>query len=225
MPATNEQQAYERLRAAILSLELAPGAPLSERGLEALAGASRTPVRAALMRLAGDGLAERLPRGWRVTPIDAEEVRAVMEFRETVERGAVALAIERASDEEIAALRAFTADHGNGDDGPTGLRDGTDFHTAVATLSRNPFFAEAVRDALTRLSRTRWLEVRTTESRAQLRGEHAAIVDAIAARDVDLARALVGRHCAGTRDRTLALLTGADARRRLRASGIEVVAG
>src|ERR1700712_1569252 len=47
---------YGRIRAAILSLELAPGQRLSERGLEPAFGASRTPIPAALMRLEPEGL-------------------------------------------------------------------------------------------------------------------------------------------------------------------------
>jgi hypothetical protein len=44
--------AFSRMpSAAVLSLELMPGERLSERGLEPLTGASRTPVRAALTRL------------------------------------------------------------------------------------------------------------------------------------------------------------------------------
>ena len=41
----------EKLRDAILRLELAPGAALTERGLEPLLDASRTTVRGALLKL------------------------------------------------------------------------------------------------------------------------------------------------------------------------------
>src|SRR5271170_4028810 len=75
----NEDNAYERLRRAILSLDLVPGERLSERGLESVLGTSRTPIRVALMRLENDGLTQRSGRGWQVAPIDVAEVRAVME--------------------------------------------------------------------------------------------------------------------------------------------------
>ena len=51
---TQTTQLYERLRGAILTLDLAPGQPLTERGLEQRFAASRTPVRAALTRLVTD---------------------------------------------------------------------------------------------------------------------------------------------------------------------------
>ena len=206
MSPTNDTGTYESLRNAVLSLELVPGERLSERGLEGLLGASRTPIRAALMRLENEGLAQRVGRGWQVTPIDLAEIRAVMEYREAVETAAVALAVDRAQAPEVAALRVLAEASQGQDDQETGLRDGGDFHVALARLSRNPFLAEAMSNALTRLSRTRWLEVRTSESRAQARKEHLGIIGAVAARDTPRAQELVIAHSRGTRDRLLAYL-------------------
>lgn len=221
MSAVSEGSAYAGLRAAILSLDLVPGEKLSERGLESLLGASRTPIRAALMRLENEGLTQRSGRGWQVTPIDLAEVRAVMEYREAVETAAVSLAVERAGDEELAALRTLIDSHAGNDDEETGLRDGGDFHVALARLSRNKFLADAMSGALTRLSRTRWLEVRTSESRAQARTEHLEIIAAVRARDSERAELLVASHSRGTRDRLLGYLS--EERRRLRGRGFSII--
>ena len=211
---------YETLRAAILGFDLVPGEGLSERGLEERLGVSRTPVRAALVRLENEGLTGRVGRGWRVTPIDLTEVRAVVEHREAVETAAVALAAERATDAELLAVRALVEDSATGD-GPSGLRDGADFHVALARLSRNPFLADAVAATLVRLARTRWLEVRSAPSRATARAEHLAIVDAVLARDAAAAVDLVTAHSRGTADRLLEHL--AQERRRLRGRGFAIV--
>lgn len=221
MSPAAEGNAYEGLRAAILSFDLVPGEKLSERGLESMLGASRTPIRAALMRLENEGLARRDGRGWQVTPIDLAEIRAVMEYREAVEAAAVTLAVERASDEELAALRVLAQALPDHDDEERGLRDGGDFHVALARLSRNQFLADGMSGALTRLSRTRWLEVRTPQSRAQARAEHLAIIAAVKARDAEKAAALVVAHSRGTRDRLLAYLT--EERRRLRGRGFSII--
>jgi DNA-binding GntR family transcriptional regulator len=218
---TNEDTAYDRLRAEILSLELVPGERLSERGLESVLGASRTPIRAALMRLENEGLTQRAGRGWQVTPIDLTEVRAVMEYREAIESAVVAVAIERADEEEFDALLEIAEAHRDRDDEETGLRDGGNFHVALARLSRNRFLVDGMAGALTRLSRTRWLEVRSAEARAQARDEHVAIVTALKAGDPDEAVARVVAHNRGTRDRLLATLT--DERRRLRGRGFSIV--
>jgi DNA-binding GntR family transcriptional regulator len=263
MNAGGSAGAYEALRSAILTLELLPGEGLSERGLEERLSASRTPIRAALMRLENEGLTQRAGRGWQVTPIDLAEVRAVMEFREVVEAAVVGLAVQRAADDELAALRLLAEGPGGGDvggsadgsagggadadegadrgepgsgepgsgepgrgelgsdAGEAGLRRGGDFHLALARLSGNPFLADAVGDSLTRLSRTRWLEVRTPESRAQARAEHLEIVAAVRARDAERASALVVAHSRGTRDRLLDHL--AEERRRLRGRGFAII--
>jgi DNA-binding GntR family transcriptional regulator len=217
----SEDSVYDGFRAAILALEFMPGERLSERGLEAVLGASRTPIRAALMRLENEGLIGRAGRGWQVTPIDLAEVREVMEYREAVETAAVRLAVERAGDEELAALRLLAEARRHSDDEETGLRDGSDFHVALARLSRNQFLADGMAGALTRLSRTRWLEVRTPESRAQARDEHLAMVDAVQARDAGLAVELAVAHSRGTRDRLLGYLS--EERRRLRGHGFSII--
>lgn len=221
MGQTNEDSAYIRLRAEILSLELVPGERLSERGLETVLGASRTPIRAALMRLENEGLTQRAGRGWQVTPIDLTEVRAVMEYREAIESSAVVLAVERAEDEELDALLEIAEAHRDRDDEETGLRDGNNFHVALARLSRNRFLVDGMAGAMTRLSRTRRLEVRSADARAQARDEHVAIVTALTARDPDDAVARVVAHNRGTRDRLLTCLT--DERRRLRGRGFSIV--
>ncbi|TQM27580.1 GntR family transcriptional regulator [Microbacterium kyungheense] len=221
MSAANDSGLADRLRTAVLSLELMPGERLSERGLESLLGASRTPIRAALMRLENEGLTQREGRGWQVTPIDLTEIRAVMEYREAVEAAIVEHAVERADDTELAALTALAHAHHDHDDEEVGLRDGSDFHLGLARLSRNPFLVDAMAGALTRLSRTRWLEVRTPEARAQARAEHLQIAAAVAGRDVTEARRLVAAHSRGTRDRLLASLEAE--RRRLRGRGVSII--
>jgi DNA-binding GntR family transcriptional regulator len=217
----SEENAYDRLRQAVLVLDLVPGERLSERGLESLLGTSRTPIRAALMRLENEGLTQRAGRGWQVAPIDVAEVRAVMEYREAIEAAAAALAVERADDEELAALRVLAEANRDQDDEETGLRDGGDFHVALARLSRNQFFGDGMAGALTRLSRARWLLVRTPQSRAQARDEHLGIVAAVAGRDAAAAAALSVAHNRGTRDRLLDFLT--EERRRLRGRGFAII--
>ncbi|GAA4265281.1 GntR family transcriptional regulator [Frondihabitans peucedani] len=223
-PAPSQtHQVYASLRAAILSLETSPGERLSERGLETAYGASRTPARAALMRLEAEGLVAREGRGWIVSPIDLGEVHAISEMRAAVESAAVRYAVERAAPADVAALRALLeADEGPGRDSEARVvRAGTNFHAELTRLSGNAVMTQTVQDALTRLERTRWLEVRTPEARQAAWDDHLAIVDAIARRDADAAAALVERHIHGTNERLIEALTAE--RRRFRGSGLAIV--
>jgi DNA-binding GntR family transcriptional regulator len=68
--------ALARIRAAIVSGHLAPGAVLKDAELAARLGLSVAPVRAALARLADEGLVEAKPQSHtRVTPLRVREVR------------------------------------------------------------------------------------------------------------------------------------------------------
>jgi DNA-binding GntR family transcriptional regulator len=72
-------RAYDRLRSAIVTLRLAPGAPLAELGLCKRLGVSRTPVRTALLRLQQDGLVVPTARSsagrMAVAPLTASDMR------------------------------------------------------------------------------------------------------------------------------------------------------
>ncbi|NNC13913.1 GntR family transcriptional regulator [Planctomonas sp. JC2975] len=220
--ASQTEQVYEQVRQAILSLDIVPGARLSERGLEGEFGASRTPVRAALMRLQAEGLVARDGRNWHATPIDLDEVAALAEYREAVESAAARLACERASDDDLAAFAAAVTARGEDpDDEHTGMRRGSDFHEGLAALSGNPFIEQAVSDAITRMARARWLEMRTEEGRASAWEEHAAIVDAIRARDTDAAAAAIARHSHANLERLLASIRSD--RRAFGARGLRIV--
>lgn len=200
-------QLYGKLRRAVLSLDLAPGERLTERGLEAAFGASRTPARAALMRLETEGLVQRDGRGWRVAPIDLDEINAIAQYREAVETAGVRLAAECASEADVAALAALLEAAKPTGDEQEGIRAGADFHVELARLSGNPLLTEGVRTSMVRLERTRWLEVRTAASREQAWREHRRILQAVASRDGGTAAALVAAHIEATNSRLLESLS------------------
>jgi DNA-binding GntR family transcriptional regulator len=216
----NDESLHGRLRAAILSLELAPAQRLSERGLEPEFGASRTPIRAALMRLESEGLVQRDGKNWMVAPIDLDEIRELYEFREILESSACRLAESRASAEDFDAL-AELARVVDGDETPEHtLEAGTSFHLELARLSGNAFLLDSMQSVLTRLYRTRWLEVQSAGSRERVHVEHAAITDALRAGDAAGAELATIEHLRGTAER-LAASAGAD-RYRTQASGISL---
>jgi DNA-binding GntR family transcriptional regulator len=68
-------QVYELLRNRIQSSDLAPGEKINERALADWLGVSRTPIREAIRRLAGEGLIHVIPNvGTRVAPVDPARV-------------------------------------------------------------------------------------------------------------------------------------------------------
>lgn len=101
-----KDEAYIRLREAIVTLHLPPGAPLVEANLASQLGTSKTPVRHALIRLEKEGFVQSTPsRGMTVHHLTVCDMRELFEFREALECASARLAVERASRSELAALR------------------------------------------------------------------------------------------------------------------------
>lgn len=89
-------KALLRLREMVLAGELAPGSRIAELAIVERLGMSRTPIRAALMRLEQEGLLEALPGGgYAVRTFSERDVLDAIELRGTVEGMAARLAAER----------------------------------------------------------------------------------------------------------------------------------
>lgn len=89
-------RAQLRLRELILAGELPSGARIAELAIVEKLGVSRTPIRAALMRLEQEGLLEALPNGgYAVRTFSERDVSDAIELRGTAEGLAARLAAER----------------------------------------------------------------------------------------------------------------------------------
>lgn len=89
-------KAQLRLREMILAGELPGGARIAELTLVERLGVSRTPIRAALMRLEQEGLLESLPNGgYAVRTFSERDVSDAIELRGTMEGLSARLAAER----------------------------------------------------------------------------------------------------------------------------------
>lgn len=97
-------KAQLRLREMILAGELPGGARIAELAIVERLGVSRTPIRAALMRLEQEGLLEALPNGgYAVRTFSERDVSDAIELRGTVEGLAARLAAERGVPAEVLA--------------------------------------------------------------------------------------------------------------------------
>lgn len=102
---TLAQTVTERMRVAVLEGRFATGEKLNEELLSSMLEVSRTPVRAALHRLAAEGLLDYVPnRGYSVRTVNMEELNAMLDLRGVLEGLAARLAAERGMDEEQQAI-------------------------------------------------------------------------------------------------------------------------
>ncbi len=101
-------KAQLRLRELILAGELPAGARITELAIVERLGVSRTPIRAALVRLEQEGLLEALPGGgYAVRVLSESEVSDAIELRGTLEGLAARFAAERgATGNTVAEARA-----------------------------------------------------------------------------------------------------------------------
>ena len=214
-------QIHSQLRDMILSLDIGPGERMTERWLETRFQGSRTPVRAALVRLEAEGLVQRDGRNWIVAPIDLGEIEALAEFREPLEITAVRLACTRATEPDLDAIDEMLNACRTGVPREEWHQVGTDFHVEIARLSGNSFLVKAIEGVMTRLSRPRWLEVWTEASREQAWAEHRRILAGIRAKQPLEASREAAEHVRDSRDRLLRSLN--DDRRGLRARGFAII--
>ena len=99
-------RAAERMRAMIISGELAPGSLVQETRLSEALGVSRTPLREAMKVLAAEGLVELRPnRSPRIAEIEMDRMFELFEALAGIERLAAELAAQRATDRELQRLR------------------------------------------------------------------------------------------------------------------------
>jgi DNA-binding GntR family transcriptional regulator len=215
-------QVEAQLREMILGLEIGPGEKLTERWIEARFGASRTPVRAALLRLESEGLVRRDGRGWAASPIDLPELEQLFVYREVLEVAAVRLTCAMEDRSGVDVIQAMLDSCGPETSRAEWHRVGMDFHIALAGLSANDFLHRGVREAMMLLSRARWLELRDETARSQAWAEHGLMLAAVRSGDADAAAGLLSRHVTGSRDRLIASLR--DDRRGLKARGFAIIA-
>lgn len=194
-------QVFEWLRAAILSLELAPGTPLARAELAERFDLSQTPVRDALIRLSEEGLVDIFPQhATLVSRIDLHSAEQAQFLRCSIELEVVrtlALAGDAALAGRLAALvemQAALAAQG----GEDFIAADQAFHRTMYDAAGVPDLYELVRRRSGHLDRLRRLDLPSPGNSDRVVRDHRRIVDALAARDPDAAQAALRAHLSGT---------------------------
>jgi DNA-binding GntR family transcriptional regulator len=201
------ERIHDRLRAAIISGELAPGSPVIEAELATRLGASRTPVREALRRLEAEGLLE--PRGLRgsvVRALRADEVECVFEIREALESLAARRAARTMRETELRKLADYVERmRGSVDDANEMERHDTGFHDVILANASGERLKRMLTELREELIAYRFISLSDPARRRATVGEHEAIVEALRAHDEDAAAARTAAHIANARAAVLRL--------------------
>jgi DNA-binding GntR family transcriptional regulator len=195
------QLAYEALRNAILVMDVYdPEADLrlDEKSLAADLGVSRTPVREALARLEHEGLVRIMPRkGVDIVRKSKAEIIEMIIAWAALEGMAARLTCERAADEEIASLRSLFATFRDGEPrlhldeySSANLR----FHQRIIELAHSPLIASMADGLLVHVRAIRRRTIGDADRVERSMVDHMHIIEALEARDAELAERLVRDH-------------------------------
>ena len=200
-----QDKVYSALKSAVTTMDIYGGteAPrLDERRLAEDLGVSRTPVREALSRLAQEGLVEMIPRrGTFVIRKNKQEILEIISVWAALESMAARLATQVATDDEIGRLRRLFVTF-EGSAGPQAHIDeysdtNIQFHQRIIALSKSELLKKMA-DTLfvhMRAIRAQTITERDRADRSII--DHLHIIEAIEARDTELAERLVREHSFG----------------------------
>jgi DNA-binding GntR family transcriptional regulator len=191
-------RAYAELRDRIVTLAIAPGAPIDEDLIGEQLGMGRTPVREAIKRLALENLVTVFPRrGTFASEINITDLAHISDVRVQLEGHAAYRAAQRITAEQQQELTELKAALGRAaDTGSHGSMMAVDaeVHRFVYRCAANPYLEETL-SRYFNLSLRIWYLVldRLPHVGARVH-EHVQVLDAIADGDAERARHIMEEH-------------------------------
>lgn len=188
------QRTYQALVDLIARRELEPGDVIEERRLAERCQVSRTPMRAAISRLLGEGILQQLGNGLLIVrEVDVTEYLELLSIRRMLESEAAALAASRVPDAALddieARLQTLIA---KAKDGESDRYLDDDIHALIRDHCGNRSLSHFINEIHKRI-RMRNLE-RLPSRLIPACHEHLALVAALKARDAEGARHAMVEH-------------------------------
>ena len=194
------EELRDALEEEILTGQLRAGDRLEEVLLATRFGVSRTPIREALLQLAGTGLIENRPRrGAVVAEIGPRRLMEMFDVMAELESMCARLAARRATDEAIARIAAAhqsCTEAAAQKDISAYYNENEAFHARIREASQNEYLVEQATSLQKRLRPYRRMQLRARDRIRDSLQEHQKIVDAIAAGDAAAAGAEMRGHVA-----------------------------
>lgn len=190
------EQLYKILRERILLGDLLPGEKLSEAEIARFYQTSRQPVREAFIKLSMDNLIQIRPRsGSVIRKIDTTSILEIRFIREAIEADIVKELVVKASPSVINDLKLHIDDQKHALTHDLKAFNNLDraFHRALADGAGKGDVWQIMRPIETQLDRIRFLTVEVEYISESLK-RHEMIVNAIEARDIEMANAAIRIH-------------------------------
>lgn len=209
-PVSLTDSAYEEIRGAILDGEIAPGERLSVVAVSHSLNMSRSPVRAAMERIASEGLLEDRGNGFVVADLTPDALFDAMEVRELLEGRAAELAALRfpqSALKDLAEIYDQFAAAYKGADARLAKRADLAFHQAIQSHCGNHALIEHLDRVQSRIMVVTYSKAWSMHSQGEGVPEHAAILAAIRLGDPLLARIAATSHVHTAKERLKVLWT------------------
>lgn len=198
LPDTAAKRVERAIRKAIVTLELKPGASLSEKDLAERYGVSRQPVREAFISLARAEFVEIQPRrGTFVVKISVEKMRQARFIRESLEVAVVragARSFDPAVRERIEESLALQVSYAQEQAHYPFQRADEEFHRMLAEGAGYPTAWNVIDDIKAHMDRVCHLTLPLPHTTQLLVEQHQALVAAIDAHDPDAAEKALRGH-------------------------------
>jgi DNA-binding GntR family transcriptional regulator len=190
-------RAYGELRDRLVTLRIAPGAPIDEDALGEELGMGRTPVREAIKRLALENLVTVYPRrGTFASEINITDLAHISDVRSQLEGHAAFRAAQRLTPELRQELEALLArlrqEHGSAHEEL--MSKDAAVHRFVHRAAANPYLEETLRRYFNLSLRIWYLALERLPHIGARVDEHTLVLRAIAAGEAERARAVMARH-------------------------------
>ena len=195
--AYSKAEIYRELNERIMFLELPPGTVITEEGLAAEFGVSRTPIREVLKELAGVRLVRIQPQNKTyVSYINVADIKEYVFFRRTMD---IAILTDLAASgrkvsqqtEECILLQELAAKSGNY---KSFLKYGEEFHKRLVNLAGHELLGRFMQEARDHINRYNALLYNNSGYMGDSFREHRQIVEYIDAGEPEKLEALLRRH-------------------------------
>jgi DNA-binding GntR family transcriptional regulator len=194
-------QAYQALKQAITAADIygqKEEIRLDERQLSQALGVSRTPIREAMTLLEQEGFLRTEPRrGVFIVRKTKKQIVEMIELWAAVESMAARLATHNASDLEISALRSMFDEFRNSTPAEhiqEYSQANIAFHQSIIRLSGSHLMGKTIENLLLHVRAIRRLTIAQSDRATRSIVDHMRIIEALEARDTELAERLVRQH-------------------------------
>jgi DNA-binding GntR family transcriptional regulator len=195
-PRALYEEVAELMRQRIFAREMEPGSWIDELRIAEALGISRTPLREALKVLAAEGLVTmKVRRGAYVTEVSEKDLRDVYHLLALLESDAARVVAQNASDPQMAQLQQLQQDLQNAtNDRDRFFQVNEAFHMLLLQVADNRWRDQMVADLRKVMKLNRHNSLLKDGRIEQSLAEHQAIVDALMARQPDLAAERMSAH-------------------------------